>query len=298
MNAKQEEQPPAAKRIKMEGWETDPRAAMEMCRREKMNAARHQSALSSGAVAVKQDGKSESEALGKKKEKDQWHFRFNCPVSDDSTTSFCENCLCYPCNVPACQCQEWIPSHCNARDDSPHWIVQHEDICEIQKWLNNPVIDLFDTTEIHAPMHSQERCRNSPFYYPNKATFDKALGIYNMQSTRKTHIGALYTIPKQRRTFKREQVRGRHKKPCDDCGRHFRKYTHYFVSEFGKYCLGCMGRVVAVHVSPDPSQLNHLKQQEEERIELINKECANDYKEMVRKQEERVRNDPHLFGKI
>ena len=52
MNAKQEEQPPAAKRIKMEGWETDPRAAMEMCRREKMNAARHQSALSSGAMSL------------------------------------------------------------------------------------------------------------------------------------------------------------------------------------------------------------------------------------------------------
>lgn len=179
-----------------------------------------------------------------------------------------------------------------------HWIVQHEEICEIQKWLNDPVIDLFDTTGIDTRKPSQERCRNSPFYYPTKAMFEQSLGIYNMQSMRKTNVGASCWVPKQRCTFTRELVRARHKRPCDNCGRPFRKHSHYFTSEFDKYCLGCMGRIVAIHVSPDASKLDRLEQEEKKRIELIEKECLDDYKEMVSKQEQHVRNNPHLFGEI
>ena len=242
-----------------------------------------------------------------------WHYRHNCPVqafeltpaggNENNNMVYCDRCLCYACggSVPAGQCPKWRDRHHEACQWHPYWRVRHEEREEIRRWReahpdsmtsslqlfdrSNDQVDLvaaLDRIRAGIPDPAVQRCRENRFYYPDRAAFDRGLHIYNLQSVVPgRNLG--YYFPQQLHEFVRKTVKAPHKKPCSDCERPFVLHMPFFIDNvrsygcYDKYCLGCMGRIVAFHVSPDPTALDAKLAAEKTRIAQLVQEAQREF---------------------
>ena len=92
----------------------------------------------------------------------------------------------------------------------------------------------------------EQRARDHQYQYPNRATFEAALELYNRQQCVPSMNPSMGYIADK--LWVRKEVKGQHRKPCSDCGIDFTRGMDY-IQECGqgpygadKLCVGCMGR--------------------------------------------------------
>jgi hypothetical protein len=96
---------------------------------------------------------------------------------------------------------------------------------------------------------------------------EKQIGIYKGVQAYMEHV--------------RDEVRGHHKVPCEDCKKPFLKGMYFYKSAFAgqfcssKHCCGCMGRIVACHVGTEPEVIQEARKSEQKRIDELQEKCQN-----------------------